>query len=192
MGDSRRLRVFRAVVFVAGAILVQASAQAQTATVTASVTVVDDTTTIALRDLHFGSIVPGSAAGTVTIDPAQTGAARLSYSGVTMANTSSISDALFRVTGAPNRYYQIGLPASCAIVNGSGSSMVVDGFRACPISMMVGGTRVYRTRGRFHSHTPGGHPVFYDEFYVGATLHVASGQATGPYRGTFDVSIHYE
>lgn len=173
--------------------LAQVSAIADTAVVTASATVTVASSGMVQSDLNFGSFYPGPTGGTVTIDPRFTGAARLSYTGVTMANTASISDALFYLTGHPNAYYQIGLPSSTTLTGPAGATMIADTFRSCPIGVMVDGNRVYSTRGRLHSHTiGGGRPTFYDEVYVGATLHVAPAQPTGYYLGAFSVTFTFE
>jgi hypothetical protein len=158
----------------------------------ASASVVDSTSGMVRGELIFGAFIPGPAGGTVTIDPRYSGAARLSYSGVTMIVTSTISDVWFYVTGSPGAYYRITLPTSTTIARDGGGTMVVDTFRCCPTSRMSGGNRVYNTRGRLRVVPSGGYAAGTDEFNVGATVHAASTQPVGPYSGTFTVSVAYD
>lgn len=192
MARSSRKVILSSLVAVAAAGLALAPAVADTTPVTARASVVSSAGGSVDKELNFGAFTAGGVAGTVTIDPRYTGLARLSYTGVTMVDTSEISDVWFYVTGTPNALYRIYLPSSCTITRAGGASMLVDNFRCCPTSMMSGGSRVLSTIGRLRRRPSGGYPAGTDEFNVGATLHVAAHQAPGTYTGVFEVGVGYE
>jgi len=120
--------------------------------------------------LAFGSFAAGTG-GTVTIS---TAGARTKTGGVLLV-TSTVHAASFnvtRATGACNQTYTITLPANGTVTLTSGpNSMAVNNFVSNPAG-----------NGRLQA------PSCSQVLNVGATLTVASGQATGNYNGTFTVT----
>ena len=133
-------------------------------------------------DLHFGDIVAGTAAGTVTM-PA-TSDVRTALGGASLPTTSqtAINRALFYVTGEPTYTYVITLPADgvVSVGNGTGGTMAINGFTSSPTptAVLVAGN---------------------NSLYVGATLTVGASQASGAYStallggtGAFTVTVNYQ
>jgi hypothetical protein len=124
----------------------------------------------AFEPLAFGSLVAGSG-GTITVSPS---GLRSASGGVTLVPSGSWSAALFSVTGTPGATYAIELPADGVVTLTNGAnSMAANNFTSSPAStgqLSVGGTQAVS---------------------VGATLSVGSNQASGPYSGSFNVTIIY-
>ena len=91
---------------------------------------------------------------------------------MTQIGGATPSAATFDVTAANGFSYSITLPESVELSNGS-EDITVDEFEHNAAGNTTG-TGTIQTVG------------------VGATLNVASGQATGNYTGTFNVSVAYE
>lgn len=127
-----------------------------------------------LTDLNFGSLIPGTSAGQVIVDPS---GAR-SAVGVTLVN-SAYGAATFAVTGEPLTPYTIILPTGAQINHTTAASqnMQVSFFNSNP-SATGGGTLS---------------SVGSQQLNVGATLNVgpASTQLAGLYTGTFNVTVAY-
>lgn len=151
-----------------------AGAQQNTATTTANanariITAIDITRT---AHLNFGDVVAGGTPGTVVLTAGAT-PARSSTGGVTLGNSTTVSDAIFTVSGEPLSTYAITLPGSAVTITSGGNDMTVDTFTSSPNATGAldgGGTQT---------------------LYVGATLHVAANQPNGQYSGTFSVTVTY-
>ncbi len=113
--------------------------------------------------------MPGPSSGTVTVTPE---GARSSSGGVTLAGPAGVSPSTFTVSGEPALAFSIVLTSSTTLSDG-GSAMTVDSFTSSPEStgtLDASGNR---------------------EIRVGATLHVAAGQTSGSYAGSFSVMVAY-
>ena len=122
-------------------------------------------------DLAFGGIITDTDGGTVTI--AASSAGTPSYAGLPAQLTATTAAAKFTASGQDGATFDITLPTSATITNGS-ESMIIDNF----ISSAENNSDVLS----------GGST----EFFVGATLNIAAGQAAGQYTGEFDVTVTYE
>ncbi|MDO9579806.1 MAG: DUF4402 domain-containing protein, partial [Bacteroidales bacterium] len=133
------------------------------ATATATGTIVSALTIENIANMNFGNIIPGTEGGTVVLVPAGT---RTATGSVTLpAAAGTISAARFTVGGTVDAIYNITLPSTYTITNGT-QSMTVSTFTSDPISL---GTLTNVGVGTIN---------------VGATLTVASSQAGGVYTNT--------
>ena len=123
-------------------------------------------------NLAFGQVVRSAAAGTVVLNPSTND--RTATGGVTLGQNAGFNAAQFTVTGEPAYKFQLTVPSSINISNGS-ATMKVDGFTTSLASnqgtLDVSGTTV---------------------FSLGATLNVDANQATGTYSGSFNVTAAYQ
>ena len=145
----------------------QVSAIAET-----SANIVGPISIIKNTNMSFGNVaVHPVNPGTVVLDPTSL---RSKTGGVTLpVITGTVSAAKFTVTGAAGTTYSITLPAAVLLTNG-GNSMNVNAFTSTP--------------------TPTGSlATGSEEIFVGATLNVAGGQASGLYTNTSDlvVTVNY-
>ena len=101
-----------------------ANAQA-TASATASATIVGPIAIAKITDMNFGNVAV-TTAGTVVLSPA--GARSVTGGASLPPTTGTVSNALFRVTGAQDYTYAITLPNSHRIEDASSNTMVVDNF----------------------------------------------------------------
>ncbi|GAP42598.1 hypothetical protein TBC1_11730 [Lentimicrobium saccharophilum] len=122
-------------------------------------------------DLAFGGIITDTDGGTVAI-PA-TSAGTPNYNGLPAQLATTTSAAKFTASGQDGATFDITLPTSATITNGS-ESMIIDNFISS-----TGNDGVVLSGGA-------------TEFFVGATLNIAAGQAAGEYTGEFDVTVTYE
>lgn len=118
--------------------------------------------------LSFGTILPFGRPGTVALNT--NGSANVSNA----YQTAPGSAASWSVTGVPNAYFSITLPANGTITVTSGAfSMDVDNF----------------------NHSLGSAPRLdaagQASFNVGALLRVGANQPSGSYTGTYDVTVAY-
>ncbi len=147
-----------------------ANAQTVTATSPAAAMIVAPLTITNTAGLHFGTIMRGTTAGTVTVE---TDGDRTFTGGVTLSPINPVHTvATFTIEGEAGRAYTIDLPASINIT-GAGDPMVVATFISDPAEGTYNPVGVSTT------------------LLVGATLSVAADQAAGLYTGTFDVSVNY-
>ncbi len=124
-------------------------------------------------DLTFGTIIPGSSSGTVTINPSTS--TRNSSGGVQLVDSIS-GPAAFDVTGAANSSYTVTLPNNGTTTISSGNStMAVNSFSASPTP----GSSTLDSQG-------------VSTFKVGGRLEVPANQPSGNYTGTFDVTVAYQ
>lgn len=172
-------RVLIALGFVASATGAMAQSSA-TANGTATANVVRPITLAASRDLAFGNVVPGVAAGTLAVAGTLAGL-QTAAGGVTQPGTQqgTVTSAQFDVTGESSFTYTITIPVAAVTINDAGvNTMTVDTWTSS-IATTAGA-------GVLSGASPG-----LQTFYVGGMLHVAGGQAPGAYSGTFSVTVAY-
>ncbi len=122
------------------------------------------------QNLAFGAFSAGTG-GSVVVSPS---GARNATGGVFLLSSSPGSAAQFLVTGNNNQIYTVTLPTAATLVSGSSSMQMVN-FASLPSAtsassgLLTGASQVLK---------------------VGATLQVASGQLTGLYSGTFNVTVN--
>ena len=116
--------------------------------------------------LNFGTIVPGSAAGVVTVD-ASTGIATGDAEATVITGATSSADS-FTVTGDAGRGFDITTTGG-SVVSG-GNSMTFTTSPSAPTGTLTGGTA---------------------NFTVGGALSVGGAQAGGTYNGTYTASVAY-
>lgn len=125
------------------------------------------------QKLHFGDIVPSASPGTVTVS---TAGVRSKTGGVTLLTQfTTQKNAIFKVTGEPDFYYTITLPADNAVelTLTGGDPMPLTGF----------------------NHDAGLNPQLDTDgevtFNVGATLNVNANQKAGLYTANYSVTVAY-
>jgi len=164
-------RILTSLVVLAGLFLMPLTATAAKSSATrsasATVNVTNGIAVAKTKDLDFGTIIPGGAAGTVTVSTANV----RSFTGLLTFINGLTSSASINVThpgGTFGSTYGVVLPGSINITSGA-NTMVVDNFNwdyawvsFFPILVRVD---------------------------VGATLHVGAAQPVGTYTGTFNVTI---
>lgn len=121
------------------------------------------------RDLAFGSIAPGPAGGSVTIDPA---GGRTAAGVVVLGSGFGAASYTVRVSGG-NPHYTITLPTSVTLQGPGAATMTVDTFVSDP-----SGTGMAKP------------PARVDQLSVGATLRVGPNQPSGPYSAPFLVTVN--
>jgi hypothetical protein len=144
---------------------------AATATATGRAIVVTPFSFIQVEDLNFATIVPGPAAGTVSID--ELSGARTAAGGVVALAGAGAQRARFVGAGSENQAVDLTLSAPPTLSDGNGNTMavtalVLDG----PNSRIIG-------------------PDLAFDVYVGGTLAVGANQAPGLYSGTFTLTVEY-
>lgn len=142
------------------------------ATAAASATIVSPIAIARATDMNFGNVAVSTSGGTVVLTPALA-ANRTTTGGVTLpATTGTVTAAAFNVTGTPSYTYTIALsPATITITNPASNTMTVTGLTSNPAStgtLDAGGAQT---------------------IYVGGTLNVSGGQATGTYTNATAVTV---
>ncbi|MDD2286050.1 MAG: DUF4402 domain-containing protein [Paludibacter sp.] len=136
------------------------------------------------QSLEFGNIVASSTGGTVTVAPGD--ATTASYDGVAapvgLANT--IQSAKFTVYGETGANYSITIKDGA---DGTGEADKVTLSNGVDNIMVVDLLQNKEATSNVISATPDDNVIF-----VGGTLHVGGGQASGAYTGTFNVTVAYE
>lgn len=165
----RKTAALTLAVLALGLVLADRANAQSSATATSTASIVNGLQINKVNDLRFGFIIPTGTPGTVTVAPSGT---RSATGGPAPTSGGAVGSASFDVNGTGTLHYGITLPDSISINDGSGHSMTVDSFVSTP-----SGT--------------GQLAAGYQSLVVGATLHVAAGQAYGAYTGTFDVSVAY-
>lgn len=148
----------------------------ETATATATGTIVTPIAIANAGDLNFGNVAVQSVLGGTVILAADGTRTTGGAGGVTLpASAGTVSAAHFDVTGTANYTYTITLPTTATTVTSAGNIMTVDNFTSTPTS---DGT------------LDGSGAQTID---VGATLNVAAGQPAGEYTSTipFNVTVNY-
>ena len=151
------------------------AAASNTATANASATILTPIALTNTTPLAFGTIVPSTSAGKVTVanDGTRSGSNVVLIS-TASTNSSASSAAVFDITGEKSKLYSVTLPADNSVSISSGSDkMVVTSFTS---DVATGGNKL--TGGT-------------DSFRVGGTLLVGASQSAGTYTGTFDVTAQY-
>jgi hypothetical protein len=131
-------------------------------------------------NLDFGTVVRGTAAGTVTVTPAGT---RTQTGGVTLANGGGHKPASFAGQGTFTQRVDISLGANSILLNGPGAPMRVRDFviGSTPTAVLTTAPLSFRIAA-FNG-------VF--SFPIGATLDVAANQAPGVYAGNWSITLNY-
>jgi hypothetical protein len=130
-------------------------------------------------NLDFGSIIPGTVAGTVTMAP--TGI-RTATNGILIIGAGS-KPASFAGMGAFNQRVDISLGANSIFITGPGTRMRVRNFviGSTPTAALTTAPlrfRIASTNGIF-------------AFPVGATLEVGARQTPGTYTGNWTITLNY-
>lgn len=138
-------------------------------TVTASAEIMTPIQLEKFEDLSFGTIVAPRTATNLRMSPQGDTAA------ADIPAPPDASPADFVVTGDAGMSFSIVLPEQIALAASNLTApMMVDDFVSS-----IGNSGTLNSQG-------------FAEFLVGANLHLASGQASGYYTGTFEVSVAYE
>lgn len=124
-----------------------------------------------LDDLHFGTIIPSSVSGTVTVpangDPATTAG------GVTLVASDPTMRARFGGAGTPNQFVFIDVTNPGTLDNGLGDTVTVLALTMdTPALIKIDATRAFT-------------------FHVGGVLQVGADQPEGYYSADFDVTAQY-
>ncbi|MBP7675338.1 MAG: DUF4402 domain-containing protein [Thermoanaerobaculia bacterium] len=122
------------------------------------------------RDLAFGSIAPGPAGGSVTVDPA---GGRTAAGVVVLGSGFGAASYTIRISGG-NPHYTITLPSSVSLLGPGAARMTVDTFVSDP----AGTGKVDPSAGRIGT------------LAVGATLRVGPSQPSGSYSAPFLVMVN--
>ena len=141
----------------------------------ASATIVGSLTIAKTVDMKFGQMTSPTAPETVVLTPAS----GISGTGtIALIAGSPVSAAGYNVSGTQGATYAITVPLDGVVtLAGAGTPMDVSTFTTSkPGNVSTLGVAVAGVN---------------DAFTVGATLHVAAGQAQGVYTGTFNVAIAY-
>ncbi len=147
-----------------------ANAAAQTASSTMNVEI--ETRSITLENtggLNFGKVLPYGSAGSIYVDPNYNTA---NATNAFVSNTANVRRSSWKVTGVSGAAYNVTLPTSVVISNGT-ENMEVNTFRRS------GGPQLYLDAA--------GNGIF----YVGALLNVGANQPAGIYTGMFNVTVSY-
>ena len=164
----RNLKITMLAAVVPGALLA-VPVQAETTSADARALILQTLSITKVTDLDFGAVLPGGSTGTVVVTPSL--AASRTCTGVTCVG--AYTAASFIVTGAPLQDVSFSSDASVTISELGGDDMDVTSLTPSETSANLGVSA---------SHT----------FYVGGTLNVDSGQNTGLYSGSFDVTADYQ
>lgn len=146
------------------------SANAVTASATATANITSTLTVRTINGMFFGDLSSGAEAGTIELSPS---GIRTTTGGVTVNRAIAGSPAAFDVQGDPNSTYSITFPAAVIMSNGSPNSMVVDKFTSLPEASGVIDASGQQT------------------LFVGGTLNVDSNQSFGSYSGELIISVDY-
>ena len=147
-------------------------AHAETFSGSTQVAIVTPLSLINTDTLRFGSIIAGTTAGTVTIDPFTEG--RITTGGAT-AYGGAVSAGKFTGASDGTSHLKIDVPVGSITLTriGGGATMLVDNFTI---------------NGNKNNWVPGG--TIYT-FNVGARLRVNANQMAGTYTGTYNVTVNY-
>lgn len=165
----------------AAALTVSVPASADTATSPARAVIVRPLVFFKVQDLRFGTIVPGTTAGTVVVAPDGT---RTRTGGVTLVGLTH-QPARFAGDGAPDQQVRIRMGSNSIQITGPGAPMTVNQFTigSTPTTTVLStGWNTFTLAGA------GG--VF--NFPLGARLQVNPNQAPGTYSGTFTIELQYQ
>ncbi len=152
---------------------------ADTEPANAEITVVRPLSFVIDDNLDFGSLVPGTAAGTVVMAPTGT---RTANNGIVLVGGGQ-STATFSGQGTFNQRVDISLGANSILITGPGAPMRVRTFviGSTPTAVLTTAPlrfRIAATNGIF-------------TFPIGATLEVGANQVPGKYTGNWSITLNY-
>ncbi|MFM6853269.1 MAG: DUF4402 domain-containing protein [Sphingopyxis sp.] len=155
-------------------------AAAQTQTGQLKVAVLQPLSFIRVQDLDFGTMIAGTTAGVVRVQPNGT---RTTTGGVTLVGNDQ-QVARFSGYGSYNQVVLISVSANTIQLTGPGAPMTVSQFEigSSPIAPLTTAPLAFRigaTSGLF-------------TFPLGARLAVGANQVPGTYSGTFAVTLNYQ
>lgn len=147
-----------------------AIAQNNTATATASATIITPITITKLTDMSFGNVVSNTTGGTIVLSPAS---ARTQTGIQLPATTGTVAAASFKVEGQAGYAYSVTLPtAAYEITTGTGADetekMTLTDFISDTTGIITGGTQTLN---------------------VGATLNVVANQSAGTYTSATPINV---
>lgn len=128
------------------------------------------------RSLNFGTVLPGASGGTVRVPT--TGAA--TYTGSITAGAGTPTAGQCSMTGGGDTAYDVTLPPSLTLSNGSNQTMTVNNLIMSDGSST--GVSVYSSALNNGS----------DVLTIGGDLVVPAGQKAGSYAGVLRVEVTYE
>jgi Domain of unknown function (DUF4402) len=169
-----------AVAGVVGSLATSVPAHADQSTADAQIAVVRPLEFISVENLHFGEVIRGTTAGTVTVAPS---GARTRTGGVTLVGNLHQA-AEFAGMGSNNQRVDVSIGANQIFITGPGAPMRVHTFviGSTPTAILT------TTPRRFRINSPTGIFVF----PVGATLDVGANQVPGTYTGTWTITLNYQ
>lgn len=134
--------------------------------------------------IRFGTVIPTSIDGTVSVVPSPTGPTRVFNNVAGYGDTKG--QAVFRVDGEPGAEFEVNFTENFAL-SGPGTDMAVSVF-AVSSEPPFGGSIPIAAPTIVTIPSNGG----YVNLYVGATLNVSADQVPGQYSGDFDVTVTYQ
>ncbi|HET6523502.1 DUF4402 domain-containing protein [Sphingopyxis sp.] len=177
-GTRYRQGAFRVLTIAAASAALFAPAYAADMGTTANAAVVRPNTLIKTDDLDFGTLIGGSAGGTVTINPVTNG--RSATGGATLVGNDG-RRAVFQGTGG---IFLITVSGSTSVTltraGGGAPAITASLVRAATTSgggiALLGATLL---------------PSGVQTYYIGGTLTVPANQPEGNYSGTFTLTVNY-
>ncbi len=166
------------IALVCSALLLSTGAQAATQTAVTKVVALKPITLVNSTALDFGSIVPGAANGTVTIN-SRTGARTRTV--VTLVG-STFSRAQFVATGTVGRVVTLTVNAPTINITSGANTMAVNTLR---VSANGGAARTF---GQNYT-IPASGTITYN---MGGRLNVGANKPAGLYSGTFSLTLNYQ
>ena len=127
-------------------------------------------------DIHFGSFTESGAGGTVVINPAggrTVGGAVMEVGGGGLEQRGR-----FNVTGSTGMAMDVDVTPTSVTISNGGDTMVVNNFNLITVG---GGDSATITLAAASS-----------QYYIGATLVVGAGQASGTYSGNYTLTVNYQ
>jgi len=187
-------RLFRAVCAVLAFTLATfsanpARAQAVAATGTGTATVVAPLALVANQALNFGRVAPGTAAGTVLLNPDTLACTTTGP----IARTGVCQPAEFTGMGTRRMTLRIQIPTTVTLTRVGGTqTMTVTGLTldTTPDLQFLGGNGNGLGSGNRRYQIVPTNGIF--DFRVGGTLNVGANQLGGIYNGTFVVTVQYQ
>jgi len=138
---------------------------------TASATLIQPISIVAINPLRFGVLAQPTTAGTVRVSTtgAVTTTGGMIGNNAIAQGSSGPQAGTFRVSGEPGRQFFVNLP-NAATVTKTGASMTITLFTVGALT---------------------GSPVGTLDIAVGGTLSIQAGQAVGTYTGTYQITATY-
>lgn len=170
-------------ILVAAALLCGAQpAYAKTGSAIAKAVIVSRLSFLNTEELEFGSLLPGTTAGTVTVAP---GGGRSKTGGVTLVG-GLVQPSRFAGRGTVGQTVLISVNASPSVLTriGGTETMQLD-------TLTIGSTPTVVLTTRPQSFTIANATGIFN-FPVGGTLRVNARQAAGDYTGTYTLTLNYQ